>query len=88
MAINRSILQLIGIGWGVNASMPINYLKGYALCRRPLLAPRGCHLRGLVRLFWHAGDHFGTSGALRKAMGAAGWTRGGTEQDDGKHSLE
>ena len=23
------------------------YLKGYAPCRRPLLAPRGCHLGGL-----------------------------------------
>ena len=27
------------------------YLKGYALCRQPLLASRGCHLGALVRPF-------------------------------------
>ena len=34
----------------------IEDLEGYALCRRPLLAPRGCHLGGLVSpsifIFW------------------------------------
>ena len=76
----------------------IKNLKGYALCRRPLLAPRICHLGSLVSPFLQPGDHFWTSGALGehfgtsgppwRTMGAAGWTRGGAEQDDGKHSLE
>ena len=28
-----------------------HYLKGYALCHRPLLTSRGCHLGGSVLLF-------------------------------------
>ena len=64
------------------------YLKGYALCRRPPLFPRGCHLRGSVppfrhpgKPFWHLGStlgsHFGTPGPPWRTMGAAGWTQGG-----------
>ena len=30
----------------------IEYLKGYALCRRPLLASRGCHQGGSVPLLF------------------------------------
>ena len=35
----------------------IAYLKGYALCRRPLSDPRRCHLGGLVLPFWHPGGY-------------------------------
>ena len=34
------------------------YLKGYALCRRLLLAPRGCYLGCLVPPFWQPGGPF------------------------------
>ena len=64
------------------------HLKGYALCRRPLLGHRGCHLAGLAPPFWHPGDHFGTPGdhfgtlgAPWGAMGAAGKTPWGPESD-------
>ena len=30
-------------------------VEGYALCRRPFSAPRGCHLGGLVHIFRHPG---------------------------------
>ena len=33
-------------------------LRGYALCRRPLLAPRGCHLGSLVPAFGYPGVPF------------------------------
>ena len=36
----------------------MNYLKGYDLCRRHLLVPRGCHLGGLVPPFWQPGWPF------------------------------
>ena len=35
-----------------------HYLKGYALCRRPFLIPRGCHLGVVVLSFWHHGEPF------------------------------
>ena len=68
------------------------YLQGYALCRRLLLAPRGCRFGGLVPRFWYLGgpfwhlgsslgDHFGSTGPAWTTMGAAGWTRGGPEHD-------
>ena len=47
-----------------------------------------CYLIGVVPAFWHPGgpflvcrDDFGTSGHPWRAMGAAGWTRGGGLQD-------
>ena len=58
------------------------HLKGYAFCRRPLLGPRGCYLGVWCLHFSTLGDHFGTSGAPWRTMGAAaGWTRGDPEQD-------
>ena len=41
-----------------NVPQKMFYLKGYAPCRRPLLAPRGCHLGGLVLPFWQPGGPF------------------------------
>ena len=37
---------------------PHLYLKGCALCHRPLLVSRGCHLGGLAPPFWHPGGPF------------------------------
>jgi len=61
----------------------------------PLLAFGGCHLECLVPPLWYLGRPFGTSGAPRgtilayfgtsgpncRTLWAAGWTRGGLEQD-------
>ena len=57
------------------------HLKGCAICRRPLLAPRGCHLGAWFLHFGPLADTFGTSGAPWRTMGAAGWTGAGLEQD-------
>ena len=51
-------------------------LKGYTLCRRPILAPRGCHSGGLVRPSWHPEGPCWQLGSILE-MGAAGWSRGG-----------
>ena len=69
-----------------------SYLKGYALCRRLLLASRGYHLGARCLHFDIFGDHFSTSGtpgggilAPRDRpggpLGVAGWTQGGPKQD-------
>ena len=44
------------------------YLKGYALCRRLLLALRGCHLRGLCLHFSVPGHHLSTLGAPQRTI--------------------
>ena len=60
--------------FGVPGGPLIGYLKGYALCRQPLLTSRECHLGASVlpsltfwEPFWHLGSslggHFGVSGA-------------------------
>ena len=41
---------------------------------------------GLLPPFYHPGDHFVSLGTPWGTMGAAGRTRGGPKQDDGKHS--
>ena len=47
--------------------------------RKHLLASRGCHFGGLVLPCYALGNHFGTSGAPGRTMGAAAWTRGGPQ---------
>ena len=42
----------------------------------------------ILALREHPGAHLGTSGSSWRTMGAAGWARGGPEQDDRKHSPE
>ena len=71
-----------------------HYLKGYALCRRPILVSRDCHFGSLGasfltlwELFWHPGStlggHFGISGATWAAILAPGEYLGGPwEQQD------
>ena len=73
----------------------MHYLKGHALCRRPLLTSRDCHLGALVlpfltvwEPFWQLGStwggHFGFSGAPREAILAPRDHPGGPwEQQDG-----
>ena len=70
-------------------------LKGYALCRRPLLASRDCHLGALVPPFWHSGSHFGTSGAPwvailvpREHLGRPFWHLGTTLEDHGSSRMD
>ena len=63
----------------LTAKIDDRHLKVYALCRQPLLVPRGYHLGSLVPALWHSG---GPLWRLRSALedyGAAGWTRGGQE---------
>ena len=81
-----------GTSW-LCANTAFFYLKGYALCRRPLLASRDCHLGALVPPFWHSGtpsgstlgDHLGTSGAPGGAILAPRDHPGRTwEQQDGR----
>ena len=63
-----------------------SYLEGYALCRRPLLAPRGCHLEAWCLHFdiHILEDHVGTSGAPWGAIWAPPDHPGGPgEQQDG-----
>ena len=64
------------VGMGVTL-----YLKGYAICRQPLLAPRGCHFEGLVPPFSHPWGTFWHLGSTLGTIGAAGWTRGYPEQN-------
>ena len=76
----------------LRGQVSLYHLKGYALCRRLLLALRSCHLGSLVFPFWHfgrpfwllgdvPGGHLRTPGPLWRTMGAAGWTQGGPEKD-------
>ena len=39
----------------------MNYLEGYAICRRPFSGPRGCHLGSLVPPFWKPFSHLGAT---------------------------
>ena len=83
----RRPVFVFGLSISVFFCMPLARGRG----PQPLLGFRGCHLGGLAPPFWHPGDHFGTSGTPRghfsasgppwRTMGAAGWTRGGAEQD-------
>ena len=60
------------------------YLKGYALCRRPLLASRVAIWGARCRHFDILGDHFSTSGAPWGAILVPRGHRGGPwEQQDG-----
>ena len=63
------------------------YLNGYALCRRPLLAPRGYHLEGLVSPFYIPGGHFGTSGAPCRTILALRDHPGGPWEQQDRHEV-
>ena len=60
------------------------YLKGYALCRRPLVGSSGCLLGVWCLHFNFLGDNFGTLGASEEAILALRDPPGGLwEQQDG-----
>ena len=72
---------------GLNAfvdAQAFNDLKGYALCRQPLLVPRGCHLGGSAPPFWHHGRPFWHLGSIREAiLGPRDRLGGPRERQDG-----
>ena len=67
--IHRTRVKILGLDRSFGVPLYLHYyLKGYALCRRPLLAPWGCHL-GIRYLYFSApGNHFHTSGAPRRTI--------------------
>ena len=65
----------MSFGWKFLAILPATlrnvvtffcYLKGYAVCRRPFLAPRGSHLESLVPPCWYLGGPFWHLGTPRQ----------------------
>ena len=71
------------------------YLKGYALCRRPLLTSRDCHLGALVppfltfwEPFWHLGSTLGDHFTSREHLGRPFWHLGTTLEDHGSSRMD
>ena len=69
-------IKLPLIEWQLNFS-----LKSYTLCRPSQLPFGGLGWGTIVAPWEPPGNHFGSSGPPWRTIGAAGWTRGGPEQD-------